>query len=101
MTAGVQAWDEDGNLVLDLTDSVGKILGVMNIGALYTGSVSSGTIVEPRFTSLTGHTPFYAVIDGASWNLRDMPTFSISGNNLTWQYLDTARPNVTFIWGVA
>lgn len=102
MTVGIQVWDAAGNLILDWTDSVAKVLGEASIGTSYTGATQTGTITDTRFTSMTGHTPFFCVISGDSWNVELSPTFSISGNVLSWNFPHaTQRPDTVFIYGVA
>jgi hypothetical protein len=50
MTAGLQVWDESGNLVVDITDRLAKMLGT-----IYTGAVSGSASVP----GLSSGTPFY------------------------------------------
>ena len=104
MTVGIQCWDAAGNLILDWTDQVIKMLGTVSIGMSYTGSQQTGSINEPRFTSLTGHTPFFMVIKGDTWNTFTAPQIWISGNTLTWYFPNsdpTLRPNTVIAYGVA
>jgi hypothetical protein len=102
MTVGIQCWDAAGNLILDWTDQVAKILGVLNIGQSYTGSQQTGTINDTRFTSLTGHTPFFTVIQGDTWNALLNPQIYISGNTLTWYFPHASlRPDTKIVYGAA
>jgi hypothetical protein len=99
---GFQVFDASGNLILDATDSIAKILGGGNIGSSFTGSTQSGSIFDTRLTQFAGHTPFAAIIRGDTWNMQTSPKITFSGNSLLWNFPHaTLRPDTSFIYGVA
>lgn len=87
MTAGMQLFNTDGSLWLDLTGRYGKFLG-----QVYTGE-ASGAINVPEFTQ---GQPFAILVNlPANWGIGGYPLISISGTTLSWTFgrnMDT--------WGV-
>lgn len=80
MPQGLQTFDQLGNLKLDLSDRIGRFLGI-----LFVPAGGSGSVVNDGF--LTG-TPFcfasMASAGGASWPGDNLypPTISFSGNTM-------------------
>lgn len=75
MPAGIQCWDAAGNLTLDMTDRIVKVLGVVDTGT------GGGSIWVPGFSAGTGW--FYAAaVDGGM--RASPPTTTINGNTLSW-----------------
>lgn len=83
MPAGIQTFDASGNLILDLTDRITRL-----IGSVVTGTVA-GSIVVPEFSQ---GTPFFAVVDtgvlSGGWDYTGSGTApmvpTISGTTLSW-----------------
>lgn len=74
---GLQVWDENGNIILDTDDMLGKVLGVRAINA------ASGSITDAR---LTEGQPFYAFYtsEPAQWFGEGPMRVSISGSTISW-----------------
>jgi hypothetical protein len=101
MPAGFQSWDASGNLVVDLTNRIAKMMGTLQVGASYTGSTMSGTVTDSRFTAYAGCEPFAAVIAGSFFQMHQHPSITISGNTLTWTFpAGSSRPDTTIIYGI-
>lgn len=84
-TYGTFAWNADGSVKFDPTKQTIKFLGNATIGG--SGSASSGTITDSRFTAYAGHKPFWARVEIASGSaVHDIATYSFSGNNLNWAF---------------
>lgn len=81
MPQGLQCWDANGNLILDVTDRLTRVLG-----EVYTGTSGSGTIIDNNF--LNG-TPWY--ISTPSVRTYDPQSLQvvITGNTLTWSFTQT------------
>ena len=83
MPSGLQVWDAAGNLTLDTTMLIGRILGSSPVAA---GQLS-GTISHPAFS--TG-TPFGIPFVGFSTTGMDispslsLPIISFAGGSLSW-----------------
>jgi hypothetical protein len=77
MGVGLQVWDAAGNLVVDTTTRVGKILGVTTL----TGGVA-GSVVDSRFGFGVG---FWRVVPLTNYAVA-MPTLSLSGDTLSWTW---------------
>ena len=91
---GLQVFDANGALILDITDRLTRILGEVNTGAV-AGSVtdsglSSGTLWYIAFR-----------VDGAMWSSADADlAISISGTTLSWSYGTGTAQNMTITYGV-
>lgn len=100
MPQGLEVYNSAGTLILDATLNIAKLLGAASIGSFFTGTTQSGSVSDSRLTSLTGNTPFVAVLVGDTWAVAISPRFSIVGNNIFWSFPHaTERPNTTFMWG--
>ncbi|MCD9005241.1 hypothetical protein LDO31_03130 [Luteimonas sp. XNQY3] len=80
MPAGLEAWDAQGRIVVDLTDRLTQYLGEAVVTAGVNGSVSvpqtgAGNSVWAAFIS-------GSVIDRS----RVTPAFSVSGNTISWAW---------------
>lgn len=107
MAAGLQCWNSAGTMTLDLTSRISKFFGVAQVGNTYTGTTTSGTITDSRFTAYSGHTTF-AFILGGSIDIDGYGVeLTISGTTLTWNFprsisgTPSTRPDTTFIYGIA
>lgn len=104
MASGVQCWNASGQKTLDLTTRVAKFFGTASIGNSYTGTATSGTITDSRFTAYSGLTPFAFIVAGGIDFDGNRAVFSFSGNVLTWTFPNGSgnsytRPDTTFIYG--
>lgn len=99
--AGLQIFDENGNVVLDITDRVCRYLGEGSTG-FKDGFVTNDVFLEnvsawvlPKRICLQRHE--------AAGNLQAFPRFHISGNRLEWEYGSTTeglRESFDFYYGV-
>ncbi len=85
MPQGLQVWDASGNLVLDVTTRLPRILGSVQTGT------SAGSVTH---TGLSSGTPFYFATTMA--NFQNSPVGSFSGNVFSW----TAGSDVQLVYGV-
>jgi hypothetical protein len=82
--AGLQVWDQNGNIILDATYRVMRIINSIGIGQTYpTGSITNALLAQGGWASFQP-----AVMPGAGFLSGGMlmPSFSISGSVLTWSY---------------
>ncbi len=85
MAYGLVIKDAAGNVMLDLSRRLGRI-----IGSLDTGISTSGSVVVPEFAT---NEPFWFTLPkGSIGNWYD-PGVLISGTTLSWAFGATAVPN--------
>lgn len=97
MPVGLQVWDSNGDISVDLSERLGLAIGVIDTGT------SNGSISVPQFQ---GNTPFHyslALADNSSTS----PRVSISGTTLSWVFVDiiingqlSPRVSSTILYGV-
>jgi hypothetical protein len=90
MAAGLQIWDASGNLVLDASYRVMRIIGSQYINGS-NGSVPDSRLAQGGFVSFQ---PESNTGDGYLSGGVITPRFSISGSTLTWTY--AAKNSTTF-----
>ena len=91
MPQGLQCWDASGNLVLDVTDRLTRILGEVGTGT------TSGSVNDANFA--TG-TPWFFVRDNSPQTFDESGIATnypcriwIDGNTLNWEFsTSTAYP---------
>lgn len=89
MTADMQCWDANGNLLVDFTTRLARVLGSQYIDGI--GSDGSGSLMD---TNLSQGEPFaifqpeglFNPISGDS----PRPNIIISGNTISWSYSPAA-----------
>lgn len=101
VSTGLQIFDENGNVVVDITDRVCRYLGEGSTG-FKDGFVTNDVFLEnvnawvlPKRICLQRHE--------AQGNLQVYPRFYISGNKLMWEYGSTTeglRESFDFYYGV-
>jgi hypothetical protein len=82
MAVGLQIFDASGNVVLDATFRVMRIIGSVSLGG------SSGSLSDSRLTQ-GGFVSFQPAVTGGDGVLSAgviVPRFAISGSTLTWSY---------------
>jgi len=89
VTTGFQAWDSTGNLIVDTTSRLGRILGVINISS--DGSLSDG--------QLTTGAPFY-VFASINFSSFSQPLVGFSGSTMTWATQASGAYGGNLIYGV-
>jgi hypothetical protein len=81
MAAGLQCFDASGNLVVDFTTRLARIVGVLHV---------TGSNLATPDPKLAGGTPFYAFQPDFIWGFINMdvsrPIFSIDNNGISWVY---------------
>ncbi|MFD1556043.1 hypothetical protein ACFSHT_10460 [Paraburkholderia silviterrae] len=83
MPAGLQVWDANGNIILDVTYRVLRIIDSVRLS-----SGSSGNRFDDRLTQggWVSFQPDVSLGDGYMSGGVIAPRFSISGNTLAWSY---------------
>lgn len=91
MTAGLQMWDANGNIVLDATYRVMRIIGSRSLS-----QGAAGSVVDDRFTQggWVAFQPSVMIGEGYLSGGVIVPRFSISGNTVSWSY--AAKNNTTY-----
>lgn len=89
MAQGIQAWDGAGNMVLEITDRLTRIMGGVDIvanqgGAVWVPGGGSGDI----WYTFSPNSPA-----GAEYTY--FPVIEISGDNINWSFPGPARPYAT------
>lgn len=100
MAAGLKIWDSTGKLIVGPNTSVGTILG-----SVLTNK-TNGSISDSRLS--LGTPRIFAAIPvntggGSAQLIYTSPTFTFSGNTLSWSYLQpnsSGNPNLRIIFGV-
>lgn len=107
MSYGLEAWNAAGIKTIGLDTKVAKFFGVASVGNSHTGTATSGTITDSRFTQYSGHTAFALPLNGGIDADGNLAVLSISGNTLTWSFPNGSqspgyitRPNTTFTYGI-
>jgi hypothetical protein len=93
MPQGMQIWDASGNLILEISDRIARVLGVASI----TGG-TDGSVTNAGFS--TG-TPFWACVPVASGRA-PVPDVSLSGTTLSWDFTPGIgyAPSYRLVYGV-
>lgn len=81
MAAGMQIWDASGNLVLDASHRVMRIIGVVQLLNGNSSSVSDTRMATGGFVSFQPDS-YMGYLSGGLIH----PQFSFSGGTLTWSY---------------
>lgn len=93
MSAGLQIWDANGVLVLDLTDRLTRKMGEIQIAA---GSASSVQVPQPS----TGQLWFAFSPDQNQSFITWLPTITTAGNQtISWHYDRSGNYPVTPVGG--
>lgn len=92
MAAGLQVWDEFGRPLVEITDRMTRVLGLVDTGG------SNGSVSHVGFASGSS---WFHVLTPAVGLTADFPNIVISGNTLSWTYtyLQYATP-VQIVYGV-
>lgn len=93
MTAGLQVFDANGNLTLDITDRLTRVIGSFTVAA----GAAAGSITVAQFS--TGTPWVFPLIYSINGDNTD-PAFSISGTTLSWTANTAALIDVFVIYGV-
>ena len=90
MPMGIQAFDQNGNLIFDTTDRIGRVVGVV-----FTNGGSSGNYSN---ADLSTGAPFalFNSLDGRGAAI----THSFSGNTFSWAHTSAWLVDGYFILGV-
>ncbi len=89
MPQGLQCWDGAGNLTLDITDRITRVLGVIT-------PARNGSLVNAGL--LTG-TPFAAQLSSSSMPEQELIVyldFQFSGDTFTWKDYDNLFNSVDY-----
>lgn len=94
MPQGLQCWDSNGNMTLDVTDRLTRLLGTAETG------VSNGSISDEN---LSAGTPWFVLRDTSDYEMLTEATCSvtISGNTISWVFSSTGtKTNKKIVYGV-
>lgn len=89
MAAGLQLWDASGNLVLDTSHRVARIIGVIQLNGSNGSLPIDSRLLTGGFVSFQGDSYM-----GYSSGGLIKPQFSLSGGILSWSY--AAKNSGTF-----
>lgn len=90
MTAGLQVFDASGNITLDATYRVMRIINSVYIGPNnLRGSITDARLAQGGWASFQ---PSISCGDGYLAGGVICPSFSIVGNTLTWSYANKNNP---------
>lgn len=91
MPAGIQIFDENGNLIFDLANNTSYILGTANTGT------QDGSISNSKITTRT-----WVIILSCPAN-GQIPYFTVTSGKISWQFLGGTRApspkNISFMYG--
>jgi hypothetical protein len=94
MAAGLQCFDASGNLIVDITSRLARIVGAVAVDP----TSPARSIVIPA-----GGSPFYNFQPSFIWGFINMdvsrPNFSLSGSTLSWSWSPGAGTNNKQITG--
>ena len=82
MPVGLQVWDASGNLMVDITSRLARVVGFASLQ-----SDNNSSVTDSR---LSAGTVWYAFQPSQIWGFNNMdvsrPVFSVSGNTISWTY---------------
>lgn len=110
MAYGIQCFDSSGNLTLDISDRLTRVLGSFSIpssaAAGATGTVTNAAFSGDYFLEVRGNVTSTATGLGGLVGMiaAKVIQFSVSGNTLTWSIISTVSgatmpANITVIYG--
>ena len=93
MPQGLQVWDAAGNLILDLTDRLGRLLGIATLT-----NPTDGNITDAGFAS---GTPWFVCLP-ISGGAVSTPQVGVAGNVISWDFIAGGNyaTNYKLIYGV-
>jgi hypothetical protein len=81
MGVGLQAWDQNGNLIVNITDRLARFVGAVRLGGA-AGSIYDATLLQGD--------AFYSFQQDFIWgyinNDISRPIFSYSNGTISWSY---------------
>ena len=103
MPQGLQCFDEDGDMILDVTNRITKYIGTQ-----YTGTTPGTITVEANGLDIWIQSCAVEerAVDGGTMNLADIkiPSITANGNTIIWSWdssiAEADRVGVTFNYGV-
>jgi len=91
MALGIKVWNASGNVILDSTDSITRVIDVFSISS----STASGSRTYTNLPAGRVWFQYYAPTGGDY-----LPSITISGNVVSWVYNSSFRTNANVILGV-
>lgn len=83
MPQGLQVFDASGNIIMDISDRVGRVLGILRIPAGASSSLTlSGYTNGQVFAAFQRDNSF--VLDESGQQLGSVPNITVSGGTITW-----------------
>lgn len=95
MAYGLRVWDAAGNLTLDTSTRLGRVLGFVEVSA-------NGSLTVPEFDQGQGFARVNTTGNDIGPNAQYgwPPSVSISGTTLSWSYPSTTRGPAIIVYGV-
>lgn len=94
MPQGLQCLDEQGRIVLDVTDRLTQVLGTVAVSP-----DANGSVVVPM-TGANNEVWFFFQCDNGGDVFRLQPTFGLSGSTISWTYQVSGPINPNRIGGM-
>lgn len=91
MPQGLQVWNAAGQLVLDVSERTGKVLGTTTIVAGVDGSVTDADFALGSFFFVATPKTTYPTF---------RPTFTFAGTTLSWAWEGRSGVDCALVWGV-
>lgn len=91
MKAGLQTFDEQGRLVVEITDRIPRI-----VGQIRTNKLDGKTTVD------TSGNFFWQIVRLSGNNIEYIPLITVSNNTITWKYINVPysyRTDIVIIYG--
>lgn len=91
MPQGLQVFDASGNVLVDTSTRLGRILGVTTI------TTTTGSVVDSDFAN---GTPFWYAIPLSIADVEFGPDLSFSGTTLSWDFQGRTVTSHRLVYGV-
>lgn len=91
MSAGLMIWDQNGNIILDATYRIARIIGSQPLSNGVSGSVTDSRLAQGGFVSFQ---PSVCIGEGYQSGGVICPQFTFSGSTLYWSY--AAKNNAAY-----
>jgi hypothetical protein len=89
MASGLRVWDNVGNLLIDTSTRMGRVLGQISTGT------ADGSVTSAGFA--TG-APFYAIVPkSGSPAAINTPNITITGNTMSWSFSGVPSPQDSLV----
>lgn len=91
MPAGLQVWDANGQMIVDTSTRLGRIVGVADI------TTATGSIIDANFAD---GAPFWVALPASNTSPSFGPKFTFSGTTLSWDFEGRTVSTHRVVYGV-